>query len=455
MTNIAKLRSGEAVFSALYETAVGIDVHEKKMVACYQSSRFGNGELKTEHRDFGTTQRQLEELTAWCKNLNPEIILFESTGVYWVSLYEKLEQSGLAPDKVAVLNGRDVKAVRGRKTDWADAKRLTEIGRYGAFKASFIPSKQVRDLRFMFRSLSALKKEKQRTVNILHKLFTCSGLRASQVFSDIRGKAATVIMNAVIAGVQGAELMKVIRSNCSRLKASAEDIYAALQGDRASPLWHIIKIFSERYQHTLEQYQALLELIEDLIKPFARTTSLLCTIPGIKQITAMGLVCELGDDLSKFTSVKHFCFWLGICPGNSESAGKRYSGKCAKGNKYLRILLIEAAQGVALSKKGALFEQFQTLKERRGHNRAIVAVAHKLAKIIFAVYRDKTSYKEQASGQLKEHRIKRLARAASSLSEVNLKVRDPIILTDTVTEQPERLIEISEHKVKLRRKLSG
>ena len=71
MTNIAKLRSGEAVFSALYETAVGIDVHEKKMVACYQSSRFGNGELKTEHRDFGTTQRQLEELTAWCKNLNP------------------------------------------------------------------------------------------------------------------------------------------------------------------------------------------------------------------------------------------------------------------------------------------------------------------------------------------------------------------------------------------------
>ena len=225
MTNIAKLRSGEAVFSALYETAVGIDVHEKKMVACYQSSRFGNGELKTEHRDFGTTQRQLEELTAWCKNLNPEIILFESTGVYWVSLYEKLEQSGLAPDKVAVLNGRDVKAVHGRKTDWADAKRLTEIGRYGAFKASFIPSKQIRDLRFMFRSLSALKKEKQRTVNILHKLFTCSGLRASQVFSDIRGKAATVIMNAVIAGVQGAELMKVIRSNCSRLKASAEDIY--------------------------------------------------------------------------------------------------------------------------------------------------------------------------------------------------------------------------------------
>ena len=169
----------------------------------------------------------------------------------------------------------------------------------------------------------------------------------------------------------------------------------------------------------------------------------------------MGLVCELGDDLSKFTSVKHFCSWLGICPGNSESAGKRYSGKCAKGNKYLRTLLIETAQGVALSKKGALFEQFQTLKERRGHNRAIVAVAHKLAKIIFAVYRDKTSYKEQASGQLKEHRIKRLARAASSLSEVNLKVRDPIILTDTVTEKPERLIEMSEHKVKLRRKLSG
>lgn len=97
----------------------------------------------------------------------------------------------------------------------------------------------------------------------------------------------------------------------------------------------------------------------------------------------------------------------------------------------MRTLLIEAAQSVDLSKKGALYEQFQTLKERRGHNRAIVAIAHKLAKIIYAIYRDKTPYKEQTSGQLKEHRIKRLARAESSLNEVNLKVRDPIILTDT------------------------
>lgn len=141
----------------------------------------------------------------------------------------------------------------------------------------------------------------------LHMLFTCSGLRASQVSGDIRCKAAAVTTNAVIAGVQSAELMKVIKSNCSRLKASAADIYAALQGDRASPIWHIIKIFSSRYRHTLEQYQALLELIEDLIKPYAETTALLCTVPGIKRTTAMGLICELGDDLSAFTSINHFC----------------------------------------------------------------------------------------------------------------------------------------------------
>ena len=158
--------------------------------------------------------------------------------------------------------------------------------------------------------------------------------------------------------------------------------------------------------------------------------SLLMTIPGIKELTAIGLVSELGHDLSNFTSVRRFCRWIGLAPGNNVSAGKRYSGSITHGNKYLKTLLIECASGIGLMKNGYLHEIHQRFKERRGTKRANVALAHKLCRIIYAVLKNQNKYQENSKPVLKEHRVEKARQAFDGLADVgfvcpDIEVSDP------------------------------
>ena len=148
------------------------------------------------------------------------------------------------------------------------------------------------------------------------------------------------------------------------------------------------------------------------------------TIPSVKEITAIGIVCELGDDLSAFESVRKFSRWIGLAPGNNESAGKRYSGKITPGNKYLKTLLVEAASGIGLSKTGYLKEVHQRLKERRGTKRANVAIAHKLCRIIYSVLKNKTAYVELYKPVLKDHRLEKAVHAVAGLRTVGYACDD-------------------------------
>lgn len=145
---------------------------------------------------------------------------------------------------------------------------------------------------------------------------------------------------------------------------------------------------------------------------------LLCSIPGIKDITAMGIICELGDDLSQFTSIRRFCKWIGLAPGNNESAAKKYSGRTTPGNKYLKVLLVEAASSIGLMKKGFLHEVHQRFKERRGTKKGNVALAHKMCRIIFSVLTHGTAHQEQHKRALKEHRFCKAVQAVAGLRDV-------------------------------------
>lgn len=132
--------------------------------------------------------------------------------------------------------------------------------------------------------------------------------------------------------------------------------------------------------------------LRDKLKPYEHLMKLLTSIPGIKDITAMGIICELGDDLSQFTSIRRFCKWIGLAPGNNESAGKKYSGRTTPGNKYLKALLVEAASGIGLMKNDFLHEVHQRFKERRATKKVNVALVHKMCRIIFSVLTHGTAY---------------------------------------------------------------
>ncbi len=400
--NTSQLKTGESVFTATYERVIGIDVHNKIMVCCSQTSQFGSHNLNTEHQNFGTTQIELEKLARWSLERDPQVIVFESTGIYWQRLYEILEEAMGGNSKLMVLNAYEVKAQTGRKTDWHDAKRITEYVRLGHGRPSFIPAREFRELRPIFRYMDTLKRERQRHIARLHKHLTIAGLRVSSVFSSIRGKAASIILEAVINGESGTTLKNTIDRNCRRLKRSAKEIYDAMQGNMYSQVWLVLRYNRAMIDILDRIIIEIWDYLKEKLKPYWPLMYKLQTICGIKEYTAAGLICELGDDLSKFPSAKHFASWLGICPGNKESAGKRYKGKRSKGNKYLRRLLTEVGHAAGKMKKSVLGARFRAWVRTKGKKKAVIAIAHKIARIIYAIYRDQTNYEEQGTDILKQ-----------------------------------------------------
>ena len=178
-------------------------------------------------------------------------------------------------------------------------------------------------------------------------------------------------------------------------------VYEALRADMDSKVWYSIRQHLEHIKFIDKQLEAAFANLTIQSAPYEKTIQLLQTIPGIKYLTALGIVCELGDDLSAFKSVRKFSKWIGHAPGNNESAGKRYSGRTTPGNKYLKILLVECAAGIGLMKKGFLHEIHQRFKERIGTKRANVALAHKLCRIIYSILKNRTPYQERYKPILK------------------------------------------------------
>lgn len=423
-----KIQEGSAVFRACYRSVIGVDVHSNLMVAQYQRCDFGSAHVETEDYKCGATRSELHGLARWCRERNPELIIMESTGIYWLTPYEILEDHGFAPSQIAVCNARDVKNRRGRKTDRSDAVHLAEIGRQGSFRSSFVPSKFFRQMRMLWRSAEQARGERQRKLNVLHKQLTAVGCRFSSVFSDIRGKTATRVLELLVSGARGEEFregIKAIKAGTrGRLKHTADEIWEALQADMESPVWFAIRKTLEDIGSANASYNGQLGNIKQLLEPYRNLIDRLMTVPGIKETAAIGIVCELGNDLGSFASVRKFCAWVGLASGNNESAGKRYSGHTTKGNKYLRRLLVECAGGIGLMKKGFLSELFQKFKERKGRNRAAVAIAHKLCRIIFAMIRDGSEYQENSKPVLKPFELGKFKTAAKNLKDQGFRFND-------------------------------
>ncbi len=426
----AKIDKQCASFHAQYASAVSIDVHSQILVGAYQAGAFGAKYYKNEFFEGKTTKSELNKFAQKCVTFKPEVIIMESTGVYWFSLYEALINAGYSAKDIAVVNARDVKNTKGYKTDRADAVHLAEIARQGTFKRSFIPDLEIIQLRNLWRAAFNTKQQRQRTQNEFHKMLTLVGCRASSVFSDVRGKMATKIIDALVSGLSGQALLNAIEDTINstrhgRLKASAQEIFEALQADMNSMVWFGIKEKLKLINMLDESYNRQIENIKQRLLPYKDLLKRLMTIPCIKELTAIGLICELGNDLSSFSSIRKFCRWIGLAPGQNLSACKGYGCRVTKGNKYLKILLVECAQGVGLSKNNSLHDLFQKFKERRGTRRAVVAIAHKLARIIFAVITSDSDYQNRTDPDtLKNHRLEKLDKAVNDLKDVNLSCTD-------------------------------
>jgi transposase len=360
----------------------------ERLVLTHGPSRDENGEFQSFTRSFGTTTSDLLTLSDWLASYGVTLVGMESTGVYWKPDYTLLETEF----ECWLLNAQHLRNVPGRKTDVADAAWIAQLVAHGLVRPSFVPPKEIRELRELTRCRKALIQERTREAQRLHKIIEGSGIKLATVATGILGVSGRAMLNALIGGTHDPDLLAELARGKLRKKLPA--LRKALSGWFSPTHRLLVSELLAHLEYIDESIERLSADVEGMIAPFARDIDLLDTIPGVKRRTTEVIISEVGTDMSRFGSGSRLVSWAGMCPGNNESAGKHFSGKTRKGSKWLRIALTEAAQAAARTKGTYFAAQYARIKGRHGHNKAIVAVAHSILVIVYHLLERDQPYNE-------------------------------------------------------------
>lgn len=371
----------------LYPRCAGVDVHKKNVVVCVRCVSAG-GRVTKEVRTFETMTRSLLELADWLAEQGVTHVAMESTGVYWKPVYNLLEDRF----GVVLVNAQYLKKVPGRKTDVKDCEWIAQLMQYGLLRASFIPPRPIRELRDLTRQRTQLIRERAAAANRVQKVLEDANIKLAGVASDVLGVSGTDMLEALIAGET--DTAKIADLARMRLRAKIPQLQLALEGRMTEHHRFLLRMHLDHVRALETLIGRMTERIEELMLPFARESELLDGIPGINQTTAQAIVAEIGTNMAQFPRANQLASWAGLCPGNDESAGKRRSGKIAKGNRWLRPTLVQAAWAAARSKDTYLSALYRRLAKRRGPRRAVVAVAHALLVIIYHMLKTNTPYED-------------------------------------------------------------
>ncbi|RDI03955.1 IS110 family transposase [Flavobacterium sp. AG291] len=370
-------------FPQVIERGCGMDVHRDTVVVTVM----GVG-ITVETRSFTTYTNSLRSLRDWLISLNITHMAIESTGIYWKPVYNILEQDF----EVILVNARHVKNVPGHKTDKKDSRWLAKLLISGLLKASFIPPKDIRDMRDLTRYRKKLVQNAAADRNRFEKILQDANFKLSNVISDIFGKSGTLLINALIDGVDDFNLLL---SLChGRIKKKREILYESLQGVLTDNHKYMLNAIRTNLYNTLSKIESVDNQLLQLSKPYDIELELLKTMPGLNQISATMLLSEIGVDMSRFPTVNHLASWAGICPGNNESAGKSRSSRTNQGNQYIKPILVECAWAASHVKNSYLKKKYESLIGRRGKKRALIAVGHKMLNAAYYIIRDKVPYQD-------------------------------------------------------------
>ena len=368
------------VVDIVYPICCGMDVHKNFLVACIAIT---DERSHTTHqvRRFSTFAGDLRRLADWLLENHCCDVCMESTGKYWVPVFNVLEKTC----NVCLTHPKYVKAIKGKKTDKRDAKWISELFKCDLVRSSFIPPPDIRQLRDLCRYYMKLTymctSEKNRAQNCL----TVCNFKLDAVFSDVFGLSASRIIEKLIEhGNSDFDFASLIDGRC---KSTAEEVEAALEGELNFAQTEKLK-FIRQHMDSLSNLKGALEsLILQLASKYQPQIELLLTVPGIREpLTAIRILAEIGADMSVFETSKQLCSWAGLTPQNNESAGKKKTTRIGRAGVYLKPLLVQIALAVSKSDKHVeLKSKYQILKKRRGGKKATIAIARKLLTAIWHI----------------------------------------------------------------------
>lgn len=401
----------------------GLDIHKESIVACLLQGALEEGYKPTsETREFGTQLADLYVLRDWLRAHDCYHVAMESTGIFWQPVYAVIEEAFVDDMHLLVVNARHLKKVPGRKTDMRDAEWLAILLRAGLLRGSFVPERDIRDLRQFTRYRKALIRDITSQKNRIEKLLQSSGFRLSSFLSDIFGASGRAIMEQLV-GVGYITKPSLEKCLKGRARQKSNEILTNLNGTLSTPQRKLLK---RQLAHLQDLQDNLAEVEQDIRTNFAqfeRSIELLDTIPGVDLTAAHAILAEIGVDMSAFPTAQHICAWAGLAPGNHQSAGKKKAQRVTHGNNYLKTILCEVAWVIAGQKNLYLSGWYWRLKQRMGAKRAIVALARKLLVIIYTMLKSNQPYDEQRfleRKQASEH--KRVNRMVKELTKLGYSV---------------------------------
>src|SRR6185369_14259299 len=384
----------------LYSICAALDVHSKTVVACL------NQKGKKEIRTFSTMTDDLLALTDWLVGAGCQQVAMESTGVYWKPVFNLME--GVLA--VILVNAQHVKAVPGRKTDVRDCEWLCDLLRHGLLKASFIPPFEIRELRELTRYRQTLVKEQATIANRIQRLLEGGNIKLSQVASDILGVSSRLMLKQLAQGETDSRKLASL-PRC-RLKEKEAELGRALTGRLTVAQRFVLAELVARVEELDAALARVGRQIEQEVTSGAnplwgKAIELLQTIPGVGECVAQTIVSEIGVEMEHFPSDRHLSSWAGMCPGNHQSGGKRKSGKARKGNKHLRVALVQAAWAANHTKDTYLAGQYRRLVKHKGKSRALIAVGHSILVIVYHVLARQSSYQELGGDYFDRQNVER------------------------------------------------
>jgi len=369
----------------VYPICCGVDVHKSFVVACIATT---DEKLVTTYKRkrFSTFTGDLRRLAEWLVQNNCRDVCMESTGKYWIPVFNVLEPTC----SIVLAHPKYAKAIKGKKTDKRDSKWIADIFKHDLINGSFIPPadiRQLRDLvRYHFKLTSYTTGEKNRAQNCL----TISNIKLDDVFSNIFGKAATAIINRLLENNEPFDVKPYLTKN---IKASPGEIQDAVDGIMCANQAEKLRIIRS-HMDSLNLCKLNLESeILTVAEKYLPQIDLVSTVPGIQSFSAVAIIGEIGVDMSVFETSRHLCSWAGLTPQNDQSAGKKKTTRISRAGAYIKPLLVQCALAAIKSNKHPeVRNRYQSIKKRRGHKKAIIAIARMMLTAIYNILKKNENY---------------------------------------------------------------
>lgn len=379
----------EVIIMPQYFSACGIDIH-KDIIYVYASD---NRNEDIYSGEFGSTTRQLKKLVAELVKRKIEIVLMESTGIYWISLYHLLIESGL---RTVVANPGHIKQLPKQKTDKKDAKWLCKIAINNMVRHSIVPGPHQHELREFVRMRQKYTQQETSCYNRIVKIIERGNIKLRSVASSIRTKTCQLIIEAIMKGQTNPKILASLA--LGKLKKKKKEIEEAVEGKLTPTDIKILRLLKEDLSHIQNQITKIDQQIDLIISEhYQLDHDLLMKVTGIGIRSSHKVLAEIGNNLSKFYSADHLTSWTGIAPGNNESAGKKKYTKTKKGNVHLKTTMVQIAWSAVRTKNSYWNCKMAEYKKRMKAQKAIFAIARRMLKLIYKIITTKMVYTEGGS----------------------------------------------------------